>query len=136
MVVGPGGRPQVMVDQDYVLEVTLTFRPGRGGGPPMTRSRFNKHQAKQGGGGWWLTLGEAEEELLALKRFTGGQRGGEMKITLTFPAPVAAGPATLHLHLKPDNFLGLDQRVAVEVEAVGGEEDGGEEMEEGEEEGM
>ena len=131
VVVGSGGRPQVVVDQDYMLEVTLTCRPGRGGGPPMTRSRFNKHQAKQGGGGWWLTLGEAEEELLALKRFTGSQRGGEMKITLAFPAPVAAGPATLQLHLKPDNFLGLDQRVPVEVEAVGGEEEEGEEEEEG-----
>ncbi|KAM3573234.1 hypothetical protein VYU27_004769 [Nannochloropsis oceanica] len=123
VLMGSGGRSEVVVDQDYILEVTLTCRPGRGGGPPMTRSRFNKHQAKQGGGGWWLALGEAEEELLALKRFTVGQRGGDMKIVLTFPAPVAAGLATLQLHLKPDNFLGLDQRVEVKVEAVGGKEE-------------
>lgn len=109
-------RPLVMADQDYILEVTLRCRRGQGSGPPLTRSRFNKHQAKQGGGSWWLALGEAEEELLALKRVTCSQRDGDMTVRLTFPAPVVSGHTLLHLHLCPDNFVGLDQRMAVHME--------------------
>ena len=135
----PNGKPLVVVDKDYILEVTLTSRPGRGHGPPMTGSRFQKQQhshSKQGGGhssGWWLTLGQPEEEeLLALKRFTGGGGGGgrgggqERTITMSliFPAPLEAGPATLQLYLVPDNIMGLDQRVAIEVEAVEEEVEG------------
>ncbi len=114
-----GNRPQVLVDQDYVLEVTLSCRPGRGSGPPMTTSRYRKHQGNQGGGGWWLALGEAEEELLALKRIMcGSNRTGEMKVTLSFPAPLETGPAALQLYLVPDNCIGLDQRLEVELEVV------------------
>jgi activating signal cointegrator complex subunit 3 len=135
------GRPLVGVDQDYVLEISLRCRGGGsgggGGGKPLASGRFHK-QVKAGG--WWLALGEGPEELLALKRFAAGG-GGErtMTVTLSFPAPLDAGPAVLDLYLVADGIRGLDQQVEVHLEALpgeGGEGTGEEEQEEeGEEEG-
>ncbi len=126
----PGsGRPLVGMDQDYVLEISLRCRGGGGGGgggsggKPLASGRFHK-QVKAGG--WWLALGEGPEELLALKRFVagGGGGGGErtMTVTLSFPAPLDAGPAVLDLYLVADGLRGLDQQVEVHMEAVPGEE--------------
>lgn len=138
------GRPLVGVDQDYVLEISLVCRGG-GGGRPLASGRFHK-QVKSGG--WWLALGEGPEELLALKRFTapggggggkggGGGGGGErertMAMTLSFPAPLEAGPAVLDLYLVADGIRGLDQQVEVHMEVVPGE--GGERGEEEDGEG-
>lgn len=137
------GRPLVGVDQDYVLEITLACRGGGGGGRPLASGRFHK-QVKSGG--WWLALGEGPEELLALKRFTAGGGGGRagggggggsgggdrertMTVTLSFPAPLDAGPAVLDLYLVADGIRGLDQQVDVHMEAVPGEEGKGEEGE-------
>ena len=68
--------------------------------------------------GWWLALGAADGELLALKRI-GALQGSSYSTTLTFAAPLEHGRTDLALWLVADAVRGLDRRTNIPVEVTG-----------------
>lgn len=80
---------------------------------------------------WWLVLGDASGELHAVRRTFIGRR---VRVKLLFEAPPSPGDAAITLYLISDALRGVDQQRTLPFTVVD-PGDGGESVEEEEEEG-
>ncbi|CAN0116766.1 unnamed protein product, partial [Heterosigma akashiwo] len=105
----PEAPARVAADGDCELVVSLRLVSG-----DLRKAHAPKfHKPK--GHGWWLALGSAEGELLALKRVT-ALGGGPQR--LAFLAPEEPGRHALTLRLVADAVMGMDREVRVYLDVV------------------
>ncbi|XP_055339489.1 activating signal cointegrator 1 complex subunit 3-like [Paramacrobiotus metropolitanus] len=98
----------------YVLEINcIRLLSRKTPGRKVATSRFHKPKDE----GWWLLLGEVDSgELLAMKRV--GFISRSLSSSLLFSAPSQPGRVILHFYLVSDSYFGLDQQMAVQLQAV------------------